>query len=172
MCSLTAVYFQKSIFWKTEEILLNIDFLFKCQMLWTFHLLITFQTDAWNKILGFPTSKIFPLHLCSYSLSSHSLHQYLNFCPPTCIQKYIHLISTTFTILLEVLHFIYHYLLWFIIFSSSVMISELQEICCKPNACTVLTTALQEREQPQRHNRMDIHLHVLCCSWCWYVTES
>lgn len=113
MCSLKAVYFQKSIFWKTEEILLNIDFLFKCQMLWTFHLLITFQTDAWNKILGFPTSKIFPLHLCSYSLSSHSLHQYLNFCPPTCIQKYIYLVSTTFTILLEVLHFIYHYLLWF-----------------------------------------------------------
>lgn len=53
------------------------------------------------------------------------------------------------------------FLLCSIIFSGSVMISELQETGCKLNAGMVLTATFQEPKQPQKCDNMDIHLHTL-----------
>ena len=39
---------------------------------------------------------------------------------------------------------------WFIIFSGSITVSELQEICCELNACTIVTATFQEPKQPQK----------------------
>lgn len=63
------------------------------------------------------------------------------------------------------------FLLWSIIFGGSFMISELQEIVCKLNACAVLMATFQELNS-LRNVMVWIFISSLCCSWCWSVAGS